>query len=460
MTLPRVDESRLGFFGPFYKTHSGALFGLASAAEGIRDGLAFALVARYFSLPEFEGITLEPSRRNIQPPENLILLGSSSLFVDPLAHKTSGGPPAKVEGKELQDRIDQVVAPCCFQFKGSANRVVVNKITDEIYRPERDEKSGKFVDYGVIRRVFRPGENTVCLEGVHRVGTLGVAKAAMNENSLNAIWDAVNKLEPAFDESLPLEILVRATFYDQLKDGVYAIDSITAVPLFVVYNRQWIFDLTGDRRWVDQLPWDIHRIARKEDPPEDASSDGPGGLPRVEIEANLRDLDPKVRKLAEELLTKRVEPIDTDAPPPPNARQKKLLRALVTDVNLFRMVLVGVKFTALGNEAILPQGRTRIRILRKQFFLHLALCRMLGCGFRCNEAAIRAYFPKFRSETTGKKFTTKFVGSVPGRMREGFEALLGPAANPMDYIHIDYARTEQTYSLRLEKASLVLRLRV
>ena len=46
------------------------------------------------------------------------------------------------------------------------------------------------------------------------------------------------------------------------------------------------------------------------------------------------------------------------------------------------------------------------------------------------------------------------------RYREGFKALFGPASKKKNFVHIEANRTEKTYSLRLDRAALIFKLRV
>lgn len=459
------NDSRWGFFGPFYKTRRGHIFGLASPRDHLRDGLATTLIARHFPLPEYEGIVVEPSRRNIHPAENLILVGDASLFVSPSeSHSAGAARPAVVAEKKLASRLQKIDAQCCYVFEGTTDRTVLNGVTGEVYRPHEDRDSGVLEDYGVIRRVFRgPLENTIILEGVHRLGTLGAAKVATNTHSLDAIWDAVSRL-PSFDETLPLEILVHATFHDDHREGVFSLNDVSAVPLFVVHNRQWIFDLSQDNRWVDQLPWEVHRWACR-DAAACAVEPGapPSGLPRLEIEVDLREATSKLRKLARKVFSAGSGSNGVEAPPPPSAEQSRLLRDLVAETDRFRIVLVDeAPFASDEKHLELPQGnRSHIRTMRKQFFLHMALCRMLGCGFQCDEESIRTHFPRFEGGQSAKAFSSQFVGSVPGKLREGgFEALLGTARSPRGYLRIDYSKKHHTYAMRLERSSLVVKFRL
>jgi hypothetical protein len=189
-----LDEARESFYHPFYTSHTGAICGLATVHESIRDGLAAALVARCFPLPEYEGIALEPSRRNIVPHENLILVGSSKLFVNPEAHVTRRGRPVPVQARALADRLARIAEVCCYEFIGKGPRSLRNSITGDTYVEETDETTGRLVDYGVIRRIFHGHENTIILEGFHRLGTLGVAKAATGTLTLHRIWEVVKML--------------------------------------------------------------------------------------------------------------------------------------------------------------------------------------------------------------------------------------------------------------------------
>lgn len=452
-------DSRWDFFRPFHETRRGQIIGLATPVDPMRDGLAVAMLARHFPVDGYDGIAVEPSRRALHPAENVILVGSSELFIKADAHPWSGTmPPLIVGDDKLGERLRNIKQGCCFAFANGDGRWLTNGVTGERWGPVGVLGATYREDYGVIRRVFRaPFENTVIVEGIQRLGTLGAAKVATSVVALDAVWEAVRQL-PAFDESRPLEILVRAVFHDHARQEVYSIDTVHATPLLLVYDRQWVFDLVNARQWVDQLPWQVHLRLRGDEAAVRVDA-AVRERPRLEIEADLHHADRAFRELARTLFL-------SPAPPPsialPDPDLDALLSALGPELDRFRVFLVDEPPFASTTErkVELPRGHTRIRKLRKQFLVHLALRRARNRRLRCDEASIRRYFPDFEPGESAKPFASQFIGAVPGRMREGFDALLGEAKHPKDLVRIEYARRQMDYALQLERAVLVLRLRV
>ena len=94
----------------------------------------------------------------------------------------------------------------------------------------------------------------------------------------------------------------------------------------------------------------------------------------------------------------------------------------------------------------------------------------MGRSFHCDNDAIRRIYPSFKPELPGKtkaqkneQLESKFVGSVPGRLREGFEDLLGPVRKRKDYLQFECAKTpeaKRTYSLKLDRGLIVLKIRI
>lgn len=466
--MPRVERKgpRWGFFRPFYSTRQGQIMGLATRTEPFRDGLAAAHIGRHFPMPEYPGIVIEPSRSHARPAENMILIGSSSLFVDPKAHSISGSSePWVLRDRRLATRLKRIEKESCFGFEGEGSkRVIVNRVTGERFSPRRDEESGITEDYALVRRVFRgPFENTILLEGVHRLGTLGAAKVVTNDISLTAIDDALRKLD-GYNETQTLEIIVRAKFHDDLHDVVYSLESIRAQPLLAVFNRQWVFDLAEGQRWKDQMPWDLHLCARGGEAPLPVTDGGDScGLPRVELEADLRQAGAKLRKRVRNvLLGQEFRPaVDPTAPSAPSGEERRLLRELVELADLFRIVLVREApiSHAERHEEIHP-GSSPIRRARKQFFIHLALCRILGCALPVDQDMIREHFPGFSNGNADEKLRKRFLLGVPGKMRDAFGKILGPFRAPRDFLSIQFTKTSGVYVMQMKRAGLVLKLRV
>jgi hypothetical protein len=467
--MPHIDpvDSRWGFYWPFYETRKGQIYALGTPKDDVRDGLALAQIVRLFPLHDFEGIVVEPSRPTIPLVEkNLIFLGSSQLFVDPDAHQISGAPPLSIGDDKLGERLRRIKEQCCYRFKDQEKRALVNTVTGEAYVPARSARADSEVDFGVIRRLFRgPSENTIILEGVHRLGTLGAAKVATERVYLDAIWAAVTQID-GFDEAQPLEILVQSMFKPK-QNQVYAIENIAAEPLAVVYSRRWAYDLNERRRWKDQLPWDINLLI-EEDAPARAvvwpEHDPP--VPRLEIQADLRGLDDATRRLCRDVLPGGNGVPIGKAPArqrsSPEAARRLLLDRLTAKSDLFHIELVDTApwATKVRSTELPDKGHTPIRRQRKQFLTHLALGRALGEAFRCDDNSVRRVFPQFKLGASAKSLASQFIGSVVGRMRDGFRPLLGDAGRDREYVEIEHSRKDRTYTLRLNRAALMLKFRV
>ncbi len=461
--MERID-SHWGFFRPFFEHRTGRILALANARDDIRDGLAAAQISRYFPLPEFEGIVLEPSRPEIQPAENIILIGDTSLYLDPKARRAAGEDSSLGAGEVwLARRLRKLDEACCYCFAGDGkNRIVLNRVTGEKHEPRMNGPRDLEEDYGVIRRYFcGRTENTIVLEGVNRLGTLGATKVATSRSTLNEIWNAVGGTD-ANVQSCPLEVLVRARFRPKRSEGVYALENITAEPLATVVKRQWSCDLVDGPQWTDQLPWD-YQLSMKYDEParvlEGKEKDFP--VPRLEIRADLGGADSDLGEICREVL------------PGPNGKPgakrgpsadavTRFLEKLTAQAEQFTVALVtrapwgvGVRVRELPNVKL-----TRPRLLRKQLLIHMVLAHLVGRGFRCDDGAVRRYFPKFRPGPSSKPLSKVFIASVKGRLPEGFESLLGTGTRPKDYLQIEYDKKKRTYTMRLDRIALVLRLRV
>jgi hypothetical protein len=301
----RLKDPLYRFFIAFYETNTGRIFVLASPRNPVRDGLAAAQMGRLFALPEYDGISVEPVRRNIQPAENVIFIGS------PPPYSTSAVQPLLPNEVVLGERLEKIDEESCYRFVliDDSLRVLKNTVTGELYVPTKFDR--KETDYGVVRRVNRrPAEFTVTVGGIHPLGTLGSTKFATSVHHLEAIWSAIDQIE-GFDDSLALEVLVESTFEPRRDDGLHTLTAIQVLPLAIVYNRRWIFDLVRERRWVDQLPWNVRlRVKRDEAPHVHSLEEGSSPVPRLEVSVDLHDLDPARRALCEKLL---VDPVKARA---------------------------------------------------------------------------------------------------------------------------------------------------
>jgi hypothetical protein len=280
--------------------------------------------------------------------------------------------------------------------------------------------------------------------------------AATDVTILEKIWKRVPELEH-FDESRPLEILVRVRFHDEHRQGVHSADTVSVTPWCIVHDRQWVYDLQGGAGWRDQLPWDVHVVARFEEGarPVDAGW-APNGTARLELEADLRDADPRVHAAFREAFGVRRGPV-RDA-----AGVERMLESLVTEGDRFHLFLADRAPAAPHGERRieLGGGASRIRILRERLLVLLVLCRALSRPFPCDEAAVRRYFPEFERGRSKKTLEGKFISDVPGKFLETFPALFGAdAKHRKHHVRVPYARVERSYRLRLDQAALVVKIR-
>ena len=446
-------DARYCFLKPLF-VDGGIIFGLASREENVRDGLAMGEIGRLFPIPTYENIHLEPGRPTVELAENIILVGSSILFLKSNAYPTKGGPPLSVGQDKLGERLKKIEKECCYGFimRGD-HRAVINKVTKEVYRSQRNRRRDIEIDFAVIRRKLRcSSQNTVIVEGLRRLGTIGAAKVLISSIHMGSIEKALSKIK-SFDESALLEILVKVTFHPRGNDGVYSFSTVEAVPLMIVYNHQWTYDLIDGHQWIDQHPWDIHLVVSGDDKPiavPPGATESP--VPRLEIQGDLRTLGPGVSALC-----RRVFATGTGS----EEDVTRLLEVLTAQAERFHIELVDE--TPWNNNlkiVDLPIGRTAIRRVRMQFLVLLALCRALGRGFYCDDSSIRQFLPKYEPGSSAKSLTGQFIAAVPCRLREGFEPLLGPARKPKGYLQVDYSKKTKTYNLRLDRIVLVIKLRL
>ena len=442
----KLDEALDGFFRPFFQTGAGHIFTLSEPGQHMRDGLAAAQIARYFPLPEFRDILIEPGRPSIMPAPNVILVGWSKLFVEPRKHAATG---KRLLSARLRERIERIQRGCCYEFRRGRRVAMVNRVTGDTYVPEKKTR-GTEVDYGVIRRLFRgPSENTVILEGLHWLGTLGAVQAITDRDLLAAIWRARCELGKVRD-SLPLEILVRTTFQPELSDGIHAFEAIRTTPLHVVFDRHWIRDLSEEGEWRDQRPWDVNLLVNGGDSPVPVGAGYRPRVPRLEVQADVTDLNPRARDLCRRLLAD-LPGVAAFSLARTRQQADRLLDLLTREAGRFRIVLVEVSGRGGSvQETVLPQGGSRIRQWRKRFIVHLILCRLLGKSFHNDADTIRRVFPEIAREAGREDPTQRFPNRITGKIREGFGPLFGEASKPTGYADLDRKRATRLFELRLQ----------
>ena len=455
----RRDPYLHDFYEPFYETGSGQILMLSVPKGHIRDGLAAVLIARHFPLPDFPAISIEPSRSTLQPSENLIIVGWSDLFIEREVAGISGEKPVGIGYSKLGHRLEGIDRDCCYAFSGEP-RLILNRLTGDTYAAEDRTDLGKRLDYGVIRRVFRDeSENTVLLEGIHGLGTLGAAKVATTPSYLAAIRKAVATIED-YDPSRSLEVLVRSTFDPSLHQEVYAPEAIVTEIVNIVYDGTGIYDKKR-RVWLDHEPYDLvleagpgisWPFARKRD-------DGKG--PLLEVTADLRALDAETREMCRKQLSGYSDDIGGPARSHNGLRQT-LLSRLTMASDLFRLCLHDVDRHGPRGRIVLPKGGSEIRLLRKQYLVHLILCHFLGTRLRCSDAYLRRHLPEVsrRARKHGRSASKEFIATVHGRMREGFLSLLGETGAPKQYLTLLRDPADRTYRLRLQFLRIEARLRL
>jgi hypothetical protein len=441
------DNPLYDFYGPFHRTREGRIFVLASPDINIRDGLAATQIGRCFPIPEYERVVVEPSTPTVFPAENIIFVGSTPPY--------AGREPLPMDAR-LRERLERIQKESRYQFAFVEQevRAVEDQVAGKRYVPGRT--AGRHRDFGVIRRVnHSPSEFTVTLGGVHLLGTLGATKLATSAPNLQAIWQALHELD-GFVESRPVEILVRSTYDSGHSADLYTLSNIEATALAISYNRHWVFDMAGDRRWVDQAPWDIHVCVRGAREWQLAGAGAREPVPRVEIEADLSELDSEIRGVCENVFSHEGRGAAAD-------EVDHLLETLLAESDRFRIRLCwslpaarSVTCDPLGPG---PSARETAS-LRKRFFVHLALCRFLGRPLLVEAAAIRHFYPTFKPASREGKLVSEFKKDIRGRLREsGFLLLLGEPKRRKDYMHIDHAEDGSAYTLRLDRAALELKLR-
>ncbi|UCF68783.1 MAG: hypothetical protein JSV80_05705 [Acidobacteriota bacterium] len=449
-----------GFYRPFFDSRTGQIIALSAPGDEVRDALAASRIARLFPLPRYNALRLEPARPGIRPDANVIVVGACWVLVSPDKYRCHGRPKPLGVYPRLGQRLRRIESDCCFRFQvnDGVPRALVNRLTRRVYSARRRDDNGHEVDYGVLRRVLRgPAENTIIVEGIHRLGTMGVAKVATDAPLLEDVFRKLEKIDD-LDESMPLEILIETTFDPSLSDGLYEFGAMTAVPLTLVYNGRWALDLTQDNRWVDLEPYDIELAMHSAEPARFiAANSHELPLPRLELRADLRDLDELTRRLCRSLLHRRSK---GEKPADREAERERLLEAITAHADLFDIELVERVSWGSVKATRLPQGASSIRDLRKKFVVHMAICRLIGRRFHCREEYLRHFFPEFDNGTSDRPFVSRFTSSVTGKLRQGFRPLFVDRQGDKHYLRFEYDRAHKTYELRLERMTLVIKLRV
>jgi hypothetical protein len=451
----RVDAVRRFFQAPF-ESGRVQILGLASAGEHIRDGMALARVVWLLASKGLPRIVIEPSRSRALLDEDVVFIGATPLFVERRPSGAARSADAQIRivpRSRIGKRLDDLHQRCCYLLAEQDGRVIVNSVTGEVYRPVVNRVDRVVEDYAVIRRLFQKHHgNTITFEGVHRLGTYAAVKFATDPLYLMGVWDAVGELE-VFDESVPLEMLVKATFHDDGGEGVYAHDDVMITPLHVVYDRRWIHDLGASDRWRDQGPWDVHLCVQGRGRPQALR---PGTRLRsatvLEVEADLTELG----KAARERVRSAFASADGKTRGGAAAEEAgSVVEMLVDQAERFETSLVD------GQEpAKLPEGDSENRGVRKKFFVHLVLCRMLGIGVPCDAATVRRCYPELNGQLSDAQLEAAFKLKVRGRMERGFRPVFASRGTAGRRAVINLSGTPQTYQLRLETAALVLRLRL
>ncbi len=464
MQPDKLALARSFFYRPFYETRQGHIVGLATTEEHMRDGLAIVQFGRLFPSYEYPEIVVEPGRRSTQPGENLIVVGRASL----LAGSDGGAASAEQHAVGKQARILRLYANCCYMIidKGK-NRFVLNTVTEQRYvpvLPPRDRRDQVEIDYGIIRRWFRGlTENTITGEGSHRVGTIAASKLATSPVFLSRVREAIEKLD-GFKDSVPLEILVRGEFHPD-GEPIYSLDRIHAVPVAMVYNKQWIYDFQDNVGWSDQLPWNIHVGAMGERLPLPVPSTHPDFVPRLELRADLRGLDAGLRAQCREFLGSGAASGE-DLPAPREREVRPWIEALVAESSRFDVEVWESKRGERPSFTTLPIRAGTAAELWKRFLIHLALCRLLGRPLQVSASSIRRCYTEFQRDlkATGpaereRELEKKFIGQVPGKWKDGLAPLLVDAKGK-DKNYVERIEKARAYTLKLNRAMLVLKLRV
>ncbi len=453
------DDPLRKFFEPFYKTGNGQICVLSGEKDDICDVVAALHVARHFPLPTYAGIKIEPSRPDIIPAPNLILVGGASDYVSPRPMRKRPRVLLPIGFAKLGARLGRIAGECCYAFEGDSSVVLVNRVTKALYAARERDELRRVVGYGVIRRVYRGAvENTVIFEGIHTPDTVGAVKVAFTPAIIEEVLRALSEA-PGYQPTRPVEILVRTIFHPSMSYGVYTLDNIEATPLNIVYDRIWTYDMTGERRWVNQERPDVCLELEGKAPAKAVLPGTVIPLPYLEVGVDLRHVDDRVRELCH-----RLQP----GGPAQQAsvgvlgeeERERLLEVLARHSDVVEITLHEGIESGAPRVRDLPTRWTPVRGDRKKWLVILLACRDLGLGFPCNEERILAFFPEFsrRARRTGEALVRYFISSINGKMRSGFGPLFEGLRGDKNYVHIENDRGTRTYRLRLNRLRVVLKL--
>jgi len=452
-------------FQPFVKSRQGQILIPSPPRDHIRDGMAAMLLARHFSLPRYEQIVVEPSRPSLIPARNMLVIGQVKMFLDGAQPGMRQPSPTPVDRRLIGERFGRLIEEACYRHEASP--AVVNSITRASWA-SGNTPDGKEYDYGIIQRACRgAAENTLVCSGNHWLGTLGAAMVSTDSVYLGIIRRAVSRIE-GLDPSLPVEVLVRATFDPLLADGNNDPRAITAVPLEIVYNRRGAARLDVDpERWVDQRPWDLECDAW-EDPTLERipAAQRMEGRSLLEVEMDLSGCDPELRERCRKHLTGKIGQGECATSWPVD--KEELVNYLITCIDRTHMTFH--ELAPLGPRPPLDipgSAGSSTRRDCQRFLLTLVLSLFAGIRFHPDESNIRSLFPEFSrrksaAAKTGRQgLSTLFKGAVNGRMREIFGRLFGASSRSRGHLEVrlEGVGNEKHYRLRLKQSGVRLKMR-
>jgi len=424
------DRGQRWFYWPLYEIRTGHIIGLATPRESIRDGMAVQLLRDLFPSSDYPNILVEPGRSSFQPGQNLIVVGWADLLINPLPN----GPPAAEAparvGAEKLATIRALYDRSCYRIvDDERGRHILNQVTGMRYVPSRLD-GGIEINFGGIRRwcLGQTGKNTFVVEGDRRLGTIAAAIVAANPNYLNVFHDSLHKLS-GYDDSLPLEILVRGVFRPE-DEPIYSLDRIEAEPIAMIYNREWVYDFKGG--WRDYIPWTIRLGIASDGHVSPVPPESHDDVPRLELKLDLRRDRGPLPELCRRVLIDGV----AKRRPPSTADASRLIQELSLESERCTLELWRSDLGGQPRCQTLPEPRGGKRDLNKRFLIQLLVGRFLGQPVRVAHQEIVGCYPTLRPmvERDGpQRVEHYFVRQIAGKWRDGMEALLGDrrTADPM-----------------------------